>query len=365
VSAVPLLLRRPFLIARDLLVDRDAPDLQRLDATEDPAAFVWAILPHAARTFSACIALLPEDCAAAAAVGYLYCRSLDTYEDLHPDRRAREAALRAFAERLHDAQADPPPAIPDTRATDRRDEAHLLLVRRIDRVDRVYATLPEPQREAIRWCVGGMAEGMCWSSATFAAQGGVLEDQDQLLRYCRYVLGIPVEFTWRLLRPDVVDPAFEETCMRVGELVQLANVTRDIEKDLARGIAYHPALRAWLGTDPRAEDSPPDLRAAVRDVRAGLLRLALERGPSYRRMVEDARLGRFSLARASALLMLLFTDRYYRGCAARCDLPGWDGARTVLGLLWETFPASFSPRWTRRVLVRVERAWAEAAASPP
>src|SRR6266576_3401517 len=97
---MPFWIRRPFLILRDLVTSRDNPDLAALARIEDPEAFVWAILPHAARTFSACIALLPERSALAAAVAYLYCRMLDTYEDLVPDPAARVGALRAFAERL-------------------------------------------------------------------------------------------------------------------------------------------------------------------------------------------------------------------------------------------------------------------------
>ena len=41
--------------------------------------------------------------------------------------------------------------------------------------------------------------------------------------------------------------ALREDCMLAGEMVQLANVTRDIEKDLRRGVADHPALKADLG----------------------------------------------------------------------------------------------------------------------
>ena len=56
---VPFALRRPWLLVRDLIVDRKDPALDRLRAIEDPESFVWSVLPHAARTFSASIALLP------------------------------------------------------------------------------------------------------------------------------------------------------------------------------------------------------------------------------------------------------------------------------------------------------------------
>ena len=89
--------RRPWLVLGGAPVDRDRPALDGLRRQGDPDAFLWQILPHAARTFSACIALLPPRLARAAAVGNLYCRILDTYEDQHPDAVSRESALRAFA----------------------------------------------------------------------------------------------------------------------------------------------------------------------------------------------------------------------------------------------------------------------------
>ena len=56
---LPFVLRRPVLLLRDLLMDRRRPDLERLAMIQEPERFVWEILPHAARTFSACIILLP------------------------------------------------------------------------------------------------------------------------------------------------------------------------------------------------------------------------------------------------------------------------------------------------------------------
>ena len=127
---------------------------------DDPEAFVWAILPHAARTFSACIALLPARSALPAAVAYLYCRMLDTYEDLVPDRREREASLRAFANRFADQSSanpgglPPAPAIGEASDRDERDRAHLLLVRRASQVDRVFLSFDHRRAE---WCATSFA----------------------------------------------------------------------------------------------------------------------------------------------------------------------------------------------------------------
>jgi len=359
---------------RDLYTSREKPDLHALGRIVEPRRFVWAILPHAARTFSACIRLLPSKSALPAAVAYLYCRMLDTYEDLVPDAPSREASLRAFAGRLDaittGAQGELRlPAAPDIRgAADRddRDRAHLLLVRRADLVDRVFLSFDPGVRAVVRDLVRDMAEGMCWSSATFEQGGGVLSGPSTLERYCRNVLGNPVVFSVRLLRLTYghstdLDPGEREDAMRVGEMVQLANITRDIEKDLRRGIAYDAALRPFLGRDALSGPRDAALIEACRGARERLLRIALERAPSYARVVESIRLPRTSVARASAVLMLLFTERYFRGCARRAGLTPWAGPDGIFTLFARSFPATFSVRSAAKEIGRVERAFVEAS----
>lgn len=367
-------IRRPYHITRNLLTSRERPNLERLGRIADPERFLWSILPHAARTFSACIALLPERLARPAAVGYLYCRMLDTYEDLVADHEQRDRSLRAFAARLDAAElgdADVlPPAPPIAEALDRddRDRAHLLLVRRAELVDRIYLSLDPATRAVVRDLVRDMAEGMCWSSATLEAEGGVLHGESRVTQYCRHVLGNPVVFSVRLVRlasglePDLAADEREDA-MRVGEMVQLANITRDVEKDLRRGVAYDESLRSDLGRDPRQPPHAGDPRLAerCRTVRQRLLQLALTRAASYRRMVDAMRLPRRSGARASAVLMLLFTERYFRGCARRAGLPTWDGPNSTLALLARALPAAFSPERGYREIARIERAFLLAA----
>lgn len=368
---MPFWFRRPFLILRHLFTSRERPDLHALARIEDPERFVWAILPHAARTFSACIALLPARSAITAAVAYLYCRMLDTYEDLLPAGPARDASLGAFAARFGDGGRSgtltTAPSIASSLAAsptmDERDRAHLLLVQRADLVDRVFLSFDSDVRRVVRDLVRDMADGMRWSSATFERQGGILADESQLLAYCRHVLGNPVVFGARLVRLEYgstpeLSHEEREDAMRVGEMVQLANITRDVEKDLRRGIAYDALLR----NDLRPEDpGDPQLAERCRVVRERLLRLAVARVPAYRRVVDAMHLPRFSVARASAILMLLFTDRYFRGCARRAGLEAWDGPESTLGLYVRSIRASLSRRVLRRELLRVERAFGAAA----
>ena len=361
--SVPFALRRPWLITRDLLQSRAHPDLARLRAIDDPESFVWRILPHAARTFTASITLLPADSARAMAVAYLYCRMLDTYEDLLPDPAERERALAAFAARFGGTDGiAPAPRIARARARDARDQTHVVLVNRCRLVDEVFASLhPLVQRHTAD-LVESMAAGMIWSSRAFRDQGGVLSDAAQLSRYCRTVIGLPFLFAVRLhlLRSGglTVTDALQEDTLQAGEMVQLANVTRDIEKDLKRGIAYHPALAGDLGKSA----GDPGVGERVRAVREELLQRALRLAPAYERMMLALPFGRISLARGSGVLMLAFTDRYYRSCAELVGRTSWAGPTSALGILLRSAAHVVSPALAGRAVRRITAAFLNATA---
>jgi phytoene/squalene synthetase len=359
-SSVPFALRRPWLLTRDLLQSRARPDVERLQRIGDPEAFVWSILPHAARTFAACIALLPAEFALAAAVGYLYCRILDTYEDLIPRPADRERALTAFSRRFQVPEGTPPDVAPQVDASgdlvrDLRDRTHVVLVNRCELVDEVFRTLTPDARRNIADLVESMASGMIWSSQAFARQGGVLRDRVQLSRYCRNVIGLPFLFAIRLLLQrhtgtSHVSDQLRDDCMQAAEMVQLANVTRDIEKDLRRGVSYHPALAADLG---RSDFENPDLAARIRGVREALLLRAVSLASSYERMIGAMPFRAISLSRASGVLMLLFTDRYYRSCTRQVGRVPWSGSRSTLSLILLSAAHAVSARWSARTVRRI------------
>jgi len=348
---IPLALRRPLLLLRGIRVDRDRPDLNGLRAIEDPSDFVWAILPHAARTFATSILMLPAAQAETAAVAYLYCRMLDTYEDLD-DAGEREDALRAFAVRMK--TLDPPPA-PRTTPTNDRDRVHLLLVDRWRSIDQVFAALPEGDRRLVVDLVQTMAEGMIWSSERFTEQAGVLIDADQLSLYCHHVIGEPILFTLRLVSKADLTVEQRADAFASSELIQLANITRDIERDLVRGIGYHPSLLPHLGSDDAADP--------IRSARRNLMAHALSQAPAYTRLAEQLATKRFSMARASAVLMLLHTDRHYRWCARQIGHPEWRGPQRTGTIILSSLLAAVSRRWARRVMRRVEGDFLAAAAA--
>ena len=340
---IPIALRRPLLLWRGIRVDRDRPDLEHLRAIKDPTDFVWTILPHAARTFATSILMLPAAQAETAAVAYLYCRMLDTFEDIE-DPAEREDALRAFAVRMR--ELDQPPPTPTATATNDRDRVHLLLVDRYRLVDKVFATLPDTDRRLVVDLVQAMADGMVWSSRRFAEQKGVLIDADQLSRYCHHVIGEPILFTLRLVAEADLSAEQRSDAIAASELIQLANITRDVERDLLRGVGYHPSLLPHLGS--HAATDP------VRHARRHLMAHALPNAPAYTRLAEQLATKRFSMARASAVLMLLHTDRHYRWCARQIGHPEWRGPKRTGTIILSSLLAAVSRRWARRVIHRVE-----------
>ena len=118
-----------------------------------------------------------------------------------------------------------------------------------------------------------MAEGMVWSRKAFERQGGVLIDEAQLAAYCRNVIGYPALFTLSQVSDlELPEPAREDA-MLVSEMIQLANVTRDVERDLERGVGYHPDLKPFLGRPAECAES----RGAVREARETYMAMALSR----------------------------------------------------------------------------------------
>lgn len=357
VRALPFFLLRPVLLARGALLDRSEPDLVRLESIDDPERFGWAVLPHAARSFAASIVMLPKAQARAACVGYLYARMLDTLEDVVPDRAQRIAGLRWFAARFSTGEMGTRAPELEIVASSAQENVHRLLVERCEMVDHLYMRLSDDHRKQVAELVTNMAASMEYWSARFASQGGVLETDEQLARYCDDVIGEPARFALGLMVGGPGSDSQARRIVTVSELVQLANVTRDIERDLLHGVAYHPALKPFLGSSATA----PDVQAQIREVREELLIKALRCVQAYVALLHELRLPAISAVRGSAVLMLLFTDRYYRACAARVGQDPWRGPRSSLALLGSSALATLSRRWALRVARRVEARFLAAA----
>jgi len=346
VSSVSYSLGRARRLVQGIRTDRANPPLGDLRSISDPEAFVWAILPHAARSFAISILFLTETQARAAAVAYLYARMLDTYEDLSPSYEASRESLSDFADRFDSFPPAPAPRVPTPVAPSGPEQAHLLLIKRHQLVDSVFAQLRPSDQASIVRMIQAMAASMQSFSVVFEKQGGVLERRQQVLDYCRGVIGLPALFVMDMMTTDRSDDLQAEA-LQVSELIQLANITRDVEKDLKRGVAYHPSLRPFLGSG----DTGPDIRAAVNAARRELVILGSRRAPSYRRLMERVDLPRFSSARAAAVLMMLFTWQSYRTFAHETDLKP---PKRTWRILASSVLASISPSWADHALTKAE-----------
>ena len=343
----PFWLRRPLLLLEGARVDRDMPDLEALGSLQPAERFVWSILPHAARSFAPCIIALPARISLPMAVGYLYCRTLDTYEDLVADPGARRSALAALPARLEllrVGEAVPPRMVLSYECVDRRDEAHALLADQIDRLDVLFQGFPAPVQVALIDLVKDMSLGMSWASGVFDAQDGALCGQEQLSEYCLAVLGNPIRFAarlfqWRAGRGIDLGRDVEQAATDVGEFLQLANITRDIEKDLLRGVCYHEGL-AQLASSRSASDTE-----LIRSVRAALTDRAISLAPAYLRLVEGMGL-KAGLMSASALMMLRFTELHYQGTLTLVGVSGVEAGR-ARGAILASLPGAISGRWAK------------------
>ena len=319
----------------NLLANRKKPPLSKLREIKDPEHFFWQILPHAARTFSLVIVFLPPRMRRALALAYLYCRMLDTYEDLLPTVHEKERALQRFIERFDHANGlKPAPVLDPALTIDPRESTHLLLVNRAAYIDRNFERLDRPQQDAVRRLVRRMGTGMIWSSRIFAQQKGVLQTPGQLSRYCWHVLGTPILFADEMQRLDQglspeIDDARLRLCATVGEVIQLANITRDLEKDYVRGIFYHPQLPALEGAQREQ---------CIREVRSQLILRAIRRFREFPRFFNGIPAPQISRARGAAILLIITTYAYYWRAAQKAGLPAFDNRQRITrfggALIW-------------------------------
>ena len=338
----------------NLLANRKNPPLSKLREIKDPEHFFWQILPHAARTFSLVIVFLPPRMRRALALAYLYCRMLDTYEDLLPTVHEKEQALQRFIDRFDDpGSLKPAPALDSSLTDDPRESAHLLLVNRAPDIDRNFERLDRPQQDAVRRLVHRMGAGMIWSSRIFARQEGILQTPGQLSRYCWHVLGTPILFADEIQRLDQgLSPQVDDTrlrlCATVGEVIQLANITRDLEKDYERGIFYHPQLPGLEGARRKQ---------CIREVRSQLILRAIRRFREFPRFFDAIPAPLISRARGAAILLILTTYAYYWRAAQKVGLPAFDDRQRITrfggALIW--LKSILSPRAASHFLKWLEK----------
>ena len=130
------------------------------------------------------------------------------------------------------------------------------------------------------------------------------------------------------LSPEI-DDARLRLCATVGEVIQLANITRDLEKDYARGIFYHPQLPA-LESARRKQ--------CIQEVRSQLILRAIRRFREFPRFFNGIPAPQISRARGAAILLIITTYAYYWRAAQKAGLPAFDNRQRITrfggALIW-------------------------------
>ena len=194
---------------------------------------------------------------------------------------------------------------------------------------------------------------MIWSSRVFAEQHGTLMTPGQLSRYCWHVLGTPILFADEVQRldqglaPEVGDARLR-SCAVVGEVIQLANITRDLEKDIKRGIFYHPLLSTLKGSSREQ---------GIREVRSQLVLRAIRRFREFPNFFMSIPAPRISLARGAAMLLIITPYAYYWRAAQKAGLPAFDHRQRITRLsgAWIWIKCIFSRMAASRFLQWLER----------
>lgn len=225
-------------------------------ASDADRAFCDAALPGVSRTFALSIQALPAALRDAICVAYLLCRVVDTVEDDRSKTPAvRGALFDAFDAALGGARQQELSAVEAfadgcVRAGLGPTQNEKDLCKNAGAIFRVFAALPEVQREAIYPSVAEMSRGMRSYSERADAEGGLkLRDVEDLEKYCYYVAGTVGELLTALFRVafPVSEPLrgeLEARAVSFGLGLQLVNILKDVAEDAVRGDCFLPQKQA-------------------------------------------------------------------------------------------------------------------------
>lgn len=226
------------------------------------------LLEDTSRTFALCIPMLPEPARHEVSIAYLLFRIADTFEDsaIWPPER-RIAALEDFealmeeptpanAERYARAWTDDPPTDHD---------GYQELLEETPAVVREFRGFDEDAKRIIRDHVERTAQRMAAYVRRTDANGSLrLQTMKELRLYCYAVAGIVGEMltalfiqNWPSL--ETVEPYLEQRAPLFGEGLQLTNILKDTNVDVAEGRSY---LAGQLERDEVFDRARADLDAA-------------------------------------------------------------------------------------------------------
>jgi len=163
------------------------------------------ILKNVSRTLYLSINILPAKVRASMALGYLFCRALDTVTDCPGPDNALKRDILALARRLGDQkiyselfEKIKQVAVSVTHSGEKK------LLLKFDKLLAVYLKFPESDRAPIDFICDGVARGMEMDIGTFAGPGlAAFRTEEELKKYCGYIGGVPGVFWARLYRETI------------------------------------------------------------------------------------------------------------------------------------------------------------------
>ena len=224
---------------------RTGNDVVQMESGVSDEAYQDHILPHVSRTFALTIPQLPPALRTPVTTAYLLCRIADTIED-EPALPADETF--GFLQRFAAVVSGTAEAAPLAEELAGRLSARTLppehdLVRHMERVVRVTASLDEPQRAAIQRCVEVMCHGMHHFQLTASVRG--LARSSDMDSYCYYVAGVVGEMLTELFcgySPAIMrqQAALRDLAPSFAQGLQMTNILKDFWEDRSRGACWLP-----------------------------------------------------------------------------------------------------------------------------
>jgi farnesyl-diphosphate farnesyltransferase len=216
-----------------------------MDSVSSDEVYQDQILPHVSRTFALTIPQLPPALSIPVTSAYLLCRIADTIED-EPALSAPEtlAFLQRFSA-LVGGSGEPAALARDLehRLSDRTLPTERDLVRNMERVIRVTASLSGAQHAAIKRCV----ELMCYGMPRFQFNASVkgLPRSSDLDDYCYYVAGVVGEMLTDLFCDYSAEIGRRRNSLSAlaasfAQGLQMTNILKDIWEDRSRGACWLP-----------------------------------------------------------------------------------------------------------------------------
>ena len=217
---------------------------------EEDWVYCREMLPKVSRTFALNIGELEGDTFKAVLLGYLLFRMADTFEDnLYQDERDKIGDLRDFSEifrgdkGLHHRMELYEPL----RFRWKENSNEKELIENGWTILRCYFDIPEIYRRIMDPLLVEALEGMAEFQRRKLQRNGVvfqLADVQELEDYCYYVAGVVGVMLTKIfcLRESTKETRSElEACqIQFGLALQLINIVKDFQKDIARGWCYIP-----------------------------------------------------------------------------------------------------------------------------